>query len=166
MHGSAHGTRYEIRVNAVLSEAQLAAFPELTAERRDAKTVLVGVLPDQAALFGVLAEIRALGWQLLEVRIAAALPDPANAGGLPRRPLGRDARAPGWCTICVRGVLSETLLGAFGDMRAETRAGETVLAGPLRDPAAVYRMLAAVEALDLELVELWWEPPTLHSEAP
>ena len=31
-------------------------------------TVLIGALPDQAALHGVLAEIEALGLELLEVR--------------------------------------------------------------------------------------------------
>jgi hypothetical protein len=36
--------------------------------RTDRSTVLTGPLPDQAALYGVLAEIEALGLELLEVR--------------------------------------------------------------------------------------------------
>jgi hypothetical protein len=45
-----------------------SAFPDLRAEPRGADTVLTGVLTDQAALHGVLADIEALGLELLEVR--------------------------------------------------------------------------------------------------
>jgi len=44
------------------------AFPSLRAQPRGEGTALTGALPDQAALFGVLAEIEALGLELLEVR--------------------------------------------------------------------------------------------------
>jgi hypothetical protein len=44
------------------------AFPALRAETFEADTVLTGALPDSAALHGVLAEIEALGLELLEVR--------------------------------------------------------------------------------------------------
>jgi len=64
---SAH---YEIRVRGVLSEALLGAFPSLDAEARDGETVLAGTLADQAALYGVLAQIEALGLDLIEVRRA------------------------------------------------------------------------------------------------
>jgi len=46
----------------------LGAFPGLQAEADGRDTVLRGALPDQAALHGVLAEIEALGLELLEVR--------------------------------------------------------------------------------------------------
>ena len=42
--------------------------PGLHAQARGSQTVLVGPLPDQAALHGVLAWIGALGLELLEVR--------------------------------------------------------------------------------------------------
>jgi hypothetical protein len=58
---------YEIRVRGQLSETLLGAFPGLRAEAQGAETVLAGTLPDQAALFGVLAQIEALGLELLEV---------------------------------------------------------------------------------------------------
>jgi hypothetical protein len=45
-----------------------SAFPALRAQPRGEGTVLTGALPDQAALYGVLAEIEALGLELLEVR--------------------------------------------------------------------------------------------------
>jgi hypothetical protein len=58
---------YEIRVRGQLSETLLGAFPGLRAEAQAAETVLAGALPDQAALFGVLAQIEALGLELLGV---------------------------------------------------------------------------------------------------
>jgi hypothetical protein len=60
--------RYEIRVRGHLGETLLTAFPGLHGEARGADTVLSGDLPDQAALYGVLAQIEALGLELLEVR--------------------------------------------------------------------------------------------------
>jgi hypothetical protein len=60
--------RYEIVVRGRLSETLLAAFPTLAAEAQGAETVLAGTLSDQAALYGVLAQIEALGLELLEVR--------------------------------------------------------------------------------------------------
>jgi hypothetical protein len=51
-----------------MSERLLAAFPTLSAEAQDAETVLAGALTDQAALYGVLAQIEALGLELIEVR--------------------------------------------------------------------------------------------------
>ena len=51
-----------------MGETLLAAFPGLHAEARGGETVLTGALRDQAALHGVLAQIEALGLELLEVR--------------------------------------------------------------------------------------------------
>jgi hypothetical protein len=58
---------YTIRINGHLGGTLLAAFPEMTARRRGAHTVLTGLL-DRSALYGVLAELEALGLDLLEVR--------------------------------------------------------------------------------------------------
>jgi hypothetical protein len=58
---------YEIRVRGQLSETLLGAFPGLRTKAQAAETVLAGALPDQAALFGVLAQIEALGLELLGV---------------------------------------------------------------------------------------------------
>jgi hypothetical protein len=58
---------YEIRVRGQLSGALLGAFPGLGVEDQGSKTVLAGALPDQAALFGVLDQIEALGLELLGV---------------------------------------------------------------------------------------------------
>jgi hypothetical protein len=59
---------YEIRIRGLLGETLLAAFPALRADPQGTVTVLTGPLADQAALHGVLAQIEALGLELLEVR--------------------------------------------------------------------------------------------------
>jgi monoterpene epsilon-lactone hydrolase len=61
-------SQYEIRVSGQLGETTLLAFPAFKSEARGSETVLTGVLPDQSALYGVLARMEALGLQLLEVR--------------------------------------------------------------------------------------------------
>jgi hypothetical protein len=58
---------YQVRVRGRLSNTLLGAFPELRAQVREAETLLAGQLPDQAALFGVLDRVEALGLELLEV---------------------------------------------------------------------------------------------------
>lgn len=42
----------------------------MVAELNDGETVLTGVLADQSAVFGVVAQIEALGLELLELRKA------------------------------------------------------------------------------------------------
>ena len=59
---------YEIRIRGLLGKALLGAFPGMCAQAHEKETVLSGPLADQAALHGVLAEIEALGLELLEVR--------------------------------------------------------------------------------------------------
>ena len=59
---------YEIRVRGLLGGMLLGAFPGLRAQPHGTETVLTGPLADQAALYGLLAQIEALGLELLEVR--------------------------------------------------------------------------------------------------
>jgi hypothetical protein len=68
MENHAKPSRYEIHISGLLGEGLLAAFPELHAQTLESVTVLVGDLPDQAALHGVLSRIESLGLGLLEVR--------------------------------------------------------------------------------------------------
>ena len=56
--------------------------------------------------------------------------------------------------IRVRGRLGETILGAFPGLHARARGAETVLTGALPDQAALHGVLAEIEALSLELLEL------------
>jgi len=60
--------RYRIRVRGHLGQTIRSAFPALQARESGGDTVLTGPLPDRAALHGVLAEIEALGLELLKVR--------------------------------------------------------------------------------------------------
>ena len=62
---------YMIRINGHLGATLLSAFPALSWQRQGQETVLTGVL-DRPGLHGVLAEIEALGLDLLEVRQLAA----------------------------------------------------------------------------------------------
>lgn len=59
--------RYVIRINGHLGATLLSAFPALASRWHGADTVLTGLL-DRSALYGVLAEIEALGLDLLEIR--------------------------------------------------------------------------------------------------
>lgn len=63
---------YEIRIKGRLSESLLAAFEGLDASVEPVETVLHGPVADQAALYGLLDRIQALGLELVEVR---RLPD-------------------------------------------------------------------------------------------
>ena len=58
---------YMIRINGHLGATVLSAFPALIPQHYGADTVLTGLL-DRSALYGVLAEIEALGLDLLEIR--------------------------------------------------------------------------------------------------
>ena len=78
------------------------------------------------------------------------------------------ATQPG-CQYMIRilGQLGATALSAFPAMESEVRGGETVLRGPLRDQSAVYGVLAQLEALGLEVLELRQVgPPTVHEPYP
>jgi hypothetical protein len=58
---------YMIRVDGHLGAMVLSAFPGMAPRQKDTHTLLTGWL-DQSALYGVLAEMEALGLVLLEVR--------------------------------------------------------------------------------------------------
>ena len=76
---------YAIRIRGRLGATALSAFPSMVSELKGSETVLTGVLEDRAALFGVLAQIEALGLDLLEVRQVTAPPASAESN---------DGRAP------------------------------------------------------------------------
>ena len=74
--------RYTIRIHGHLGATVLSAFPALVPQRNGADTVLTGLL-DVSALYGVLAEIEALGLDLLEVH--KLTPDRKSPGSGDRR---------------------------------------------------------------------------------
>ena len=59
---------YTIRIKGKLGATALSAFPSMQSDLKDSETVLTGPLEDRSALFGVIAQIEALGLELLEVR--------------------------------------------------------------------------------------------------
>jgi hypothetical protein len=75
--------RYRIRIHGHLGATALSAFPAMASHQHGADTVLTGLL-DRSALYGVLAEIDALGLDLLEVR--QLTPDRRSPGSGDSRP--------------------------------------------------------------------------------
>ena len=69
---SMHTRHYEITVRGSLGGSLIGAFDGLCASPTVAGTVISGAVPDQAALFGVLERIEALGLELIEVRSVPA----------------------------------------------------------------------------------------------
>ena len=65
---------YMIRIKGRLGAIALSAFPSMVSESEGSETVLTGLLEDQSALYGVLAQIEALGLELLELRQISARP--------------------------------------------------------------------------------------------
>jgi hypothetical protein len=63
---SAHAW-YAIEIRGHLGATLLSAFPALVSRQHGAHTVLTGLL-DRSALYGVLAEVEALGLDLVAVR--------------------------------------------------------------------------------------------------
>jgi hypothetical protein len=59
---------YTIRIKGRLGPNALSAFPSMVPQIKGSETVLTGVLEDQSAVFGVIAQIEALGLDLLELR--------------------------------------------------------------------------------------------------
>jgi hypothetical protein len=70
---------YLIRINGHLGATMLSAFPAMAPHHHGAHTVLTGLL-DRSALYGVLAEIDALGLDLLEVRQLTQDPKSLKSG--------------------------------------------------------------------------------------
>jgi hypothetical protein len=59
---------YVIRIRGRLGATALSAFPSMVSELEGSETVLTGLLEDRSAVFGVVAQIEALGLELLELR--------------------------------------------------------------------------------------------------
>ena len=68
MTGSGSPARYEIRVDSVLDDQWADWFGGLQLSNDGAQTVIVGLLPDQPALYGLLTKISDLGLTLISVR--------------------------------------------------------------------------------------------------
>jgi hypothetical protein len=71
---------YTIRIRDRLGPTALSAFPSMVSELKGSETVLTGLLEDRSAVFGVLAQIEALGLELLELRQIRARPTTRESG--------------------------------------------------------------------------------------
>jgi hypothetical protein len=75
---------YEIRVAGVLDRRWAAWFNGLHVDHQGDQTVIRGPLTDQAALHGLLGQIRDLGLDLVAVRrLAAGEPEPVHPDHAP-----------------------------------------------------------------------------------
>jgi hypothetical protein len=72
---------YTIRIKGRLGSAALSAFPTMMSDLRGGDTVLTGWLEDHSAVFGVVAQIEALGLELLELRQITAGRTSQDSGG-------------------------------------------------------------------------------------
>jgi hypothetical protein len=72
---------YAIRIKGRLGPTALSAFPSMVSELQGSETVLTGLLEDRSALFGVVAQIEALGLELVELREIRTRPNPHESGG-------------------------------------------------------------------------------------
>ena len=61
--------------------------------------------------------------------------------------------------IRVHGHLGATIRSAFPTLQAQASGRDTVLTGPLPDRAALYGVLAQIEAFGLDLLEVCRLPP-------
>jgi hypothetical protein len=71
---------YTIRIRGRLGATALSAFPSMVSELKENETVLTGLLEDRSAVFGVLAQIEALGLELVELRQIRARPKSPESG--------------------------------------------------------------------------------------
>jgi hypothetical protein len=71
---------YTIRIKGRLGPTALSAFPSMVPELKGTDTALTGFLEDRSALFGVLAQVEALGLELLELRQIGARPTSRESG--------------------------------------------------------------------------------------
>ena len=79
VHG--RGDFYRIRIQGHLGVTALSAFPAMVHRLDGQDTVLSGWLEDRSAVFGVLAQIEALGLELDEFRKVRAPPSSGREPG-------------------------------------------------------------------------------------
>ena len=65
---AAQPTLYIVRIKGWLGPTARSAFPSMVYELKGSDTVLTGLLPDPSAAFSLVADVEALGLELLELR--------------------------------------------------------------------------------------------------
>lgn len=67
---------YQVRVTGLLSPSVLSSLGDVEVATQELRTVLSGHFPDQAALYGFVNRLRALGLDVVEVRQIASVESP------------------------------------------------------------------------------------------
>ena len=108
---------YEIRIRGLLGKTLLGAFPGMCAQAHEKETVLSGPVADQAALHGVLAEIEALGLELLESGARALKPFLISHIGRKYAAIHESSRLDDRAALSTQGLAERAPLGspAHGD---------------------------------------------------
>jgi hypothetical protein len=84
---------YEVRVSGLVPEEMLEDFGDVTMTTTAVCTVLSGSVADQSALLGMLARLRALGLDVMEVRRVLEVPE-EDPHSDPRLPGSRAGELP------------------------------------------------------------------------
>jgi hypothetical protein len=71
---------YSVRIKGRLGPTALSAFPAMVHHVDGRETVLTGLLEDRGAVFGVLAQVEALGLELIELRQILPRRQPGSPG--------------------------------------------------------------------------------------
>ncbi len=123
----------------------------MVSELKGDQTVLTGLVEDQSALFGVLAQIEALGLELLELRQITAAPTWQEAGG-DRSPDGLGAkRHRHRFRMNATTFLGDKPINRMG-LGAMQLAGPGVF-GPPRDPDAAQAVLRRAIELGVDHID-------------
>jgi hypothetical protein len=72
---------YTIRIRGRLGPTARSAVPSMVSQFKGGETLLTGLLEDQSAVFGVVAQIEALGFELLELRQIRTRPTRSSSNG-------------------------------------------------------------------------------------
>ena len=80
-------TTYEVRVSGLVPDDAIAEFGDIQVTTTSVSTVLSGEVTDQSALLGMLARLRALGLDVVEVRRVLTTPEPAAPQPAPELPV-------------------------------------------------------------------------------
>ena len=84
---------YAIRIKGRLGATALSAFPSMVPELKADETILTGSLEDRSALFGVLAQVEALGLDLLELKQIHAGAKPPGGRSPQAREMGESPKS-------------------------------------------------------------------------
>jgi hypothetical protein len=142
-------TTYEVRIDGALTRhalEELAGMRLVGQGPRESR--LRGVIPDQAALLGLVVHVEEVGCVVRDL-VASYGP-----GAAPRRgPLN----GPGW-QIRVRGVLSQAVAASLDGMRVVEVGGDTrttaIVVGHAGSRRSLSAAITALQAFGLEVVDV------------